>query len=134
MKTAQSYISLFILLVFFTFTKYAFGQSVSVTSFSPVSQIAGKTITVTGSNFASTGMTVTVGGTSASFNYNSSSSLTVTIPTGAQSGSIVVNRSGYTSGSLAGFIFLENIDRMITDYNGYWSTTTSSNNSTFPDL
>ncbi len=134
MKTAQSYISLFILLVFFTFTKYSFGQSVSVTSFSPVSQIAGKTITVTGSNFASTGMTVTVGGTSASFNYNSSSSLTVTIPTGAQSGSIVVNRSGYTSGSLAGFIFLENIDRMITDYNGYWSTTTSSNNSIFPDL
>jgi len=58
----------------------------------------------------------------------------VTIPTGAQSGSISVNRSGFTTGSKSGFIFIETIDRMITDYNGYWSSTIQSNNSTLPDL
>ena len=134
MKTAQSHISFLFSIVFSTIVGGAFGQSVTVSSFSPVSQIAGKKITVNGSNFAQTGMTVSVGGTSTTYQFTSSSVIVVDIPTGANSGSISVARSGYSTGSLAGFIFLENIDRMITDFDGYWSTTTSSNNSIFPDL
>ncbi|MCL9981247.1 MAG: T9SS type A sorting domain-containing protein [Bacteroidia bacterium] len=134
LKTTSPYISLIVLLLFSFFAKSTNAQAVSVASFSPVSQIAGKTIAVTGSNFASTGMTVTVGGTSASYSLSSSSLIVVTIPTGAQSGSISVSRSGFTTGSKSGFIFIETIDRMITDYNGYWSSTIQSNNSTLPDL
>jgi hypothetical protein len=76
--------------------------SPTITSFNPVSGPVGTNVTVTGTNF--TGATsVRLGGTSASFTVVSDTSLSVTVPTGASTGTISVTTPGGTATSATAF-------------------------------
>src|SRR5579859_5868778 len=84
----------------FFFVIGAHGQSTpSITSLSPSSAAIGASIAIVGTNFGSTQGTSTVqfNGTTASVTTWGSSSITVTLPSGATSGNVVVNVSGQVS-------------------------------------
>ncbi len=109
------------------------GQQHTISSFNPTSAISGQTITITGTNFSSiTG--ITVGGTSASsYSVVSGTSISVTVPTGATTGSIVISKSGQTDASKDGFVFITPVNQLYTDYGGYWTSSASSMSTTYPD-
>ncbi len=74
----------------------------SITSFSPTSGPVGTSVTVTGSGF--TGATgVTFNGAAASFNLNSDSQITATVPSAATTGPISVATKGGTATSTTNF-------------------------------
>jgi len=76
----------------------------SITSLSPTSGAIGATVTITGSNFGSSqgSSTVTFNGVSAAAaSAWSASSITVTVPTGATSGNVVVTVGGQASNGVA---------------------------------
>lgn len=108
-------------------------QQHSISIFAPTSALTGQTLTISGSNFSNiTG--VTIGGTSASlFTVVSATSITVTIPTGAKSGNIVISKTGHSNATATGFVLLLPVTRLITDFNGYWSSSSTNLNSTYPD-
>lgn len=84
----------------FLFVIGAHAQSTpSITSLSPTSAAIGASITIFGTNFGSTQGTSTVqfNGTAASVTTWGSSSITVTLSSGATSGNVVVNVSGQAS-------------------------------------
>jgi DNA/RNA endonuclease G (NUC1) len=64
-----------------------------ISGFLPTSGAVGDTVIITGTNFTSTS-TVTFNGVSASFNVDSATQITATVPTNAASGSITVTASG----------------------------------------
>ncbi|UOQ70374.1 ferritin-like domain-containing protein [Hymenobacter cellulosilyticus] len=70
----------------------------TLTSFTPSTGTPGTTITVTGTNFAGT-TAVTVGGAAAPFTVVSATTLTLTIPATATTGSIAVSTPGGTATS-----------------------------------
>lgn len=107
--------------------------SQTITSFSPVSQLATKNVVITGTGFTTT-TAVRFGGVNASsFTINSASQITAVVPTTAQTGEVTVV-TGSGTATKSGFIFIETIDRLYTDFSGYWTSGTSSLNNTFPDL
>ena len=71
----------------------------SITSLSPTSGLVGASVTITGTNFGSTQGTSTVkfNGTSATVTSWGASSIKVTVPTGATTGTVVVHASGVDS-------------------------------------
>ena len=79
----------------------AFAQTPTVTSISPTSGNVGTTVTITGTNFDATpaNNTVFFGATQATVTAASSTSLTVTVPTGATFGPIQVTVSNLTAES-----------------------------------
>ncbi len=123
----------FILVGLLLFVTVIDSFSQTITSFSPVSQLATKNVVITGTGFTTT-TAVRFGGVNASsFTVNSASQITAVVPTTAQTGEVsVVTGSGTATRS--GFIFIETIDRIYTDFSGYWTSGTSSLNTTFPDL
>jgi hypothetical protein len=123
----------FILVGLLLFVSIIDSFSQTITSFSPVSQLATKNVVITGTGFTTT-TAVRFGGVNASsFTVNSASQITAVVPTTAQTGEVsVVTGSGTATRS--GFIFIETIDRIYTDFSGYWTSGTSSLNTTFPDL
>ncbi|MEP7143980.1 MAG: hypothetical protein ABI707_13955 [Ferruginibacter sp.] len=90
----------------------------------------GNTVTITGTNF--TGVTaVSFGGVAAaSFIEVSATKITAVVPLGA-SGSVNVT-TPVQMVSKAGFYYLA-LSGVITDFEGYWATTTAANNSVTPD-
>lgn len=125
---------IFIFAVFQIFVaQESFGQQHNISSFNPTSAISGQSITITGTNFSSiTG--ITIGGTSAStYTVVSGTSITVTVPSGATTGSIVVSKSGQTDASKDGFVFITPVNQLYTDYGGYWTSSASSISTTYPD-
>jgi hypothetical protein len=74
----------------------------TISSFSPTSGPVGTKVTVSGTNFTGT-ISVTFGGTSASFAVVAGTSLTATVPTGAKTGSITVTTPGGTATSSRSF-------------------------------
>ncbi|MEO6722659.1 MAG: T9SS type A sorting domain-containing protein [Ferruginibacter sp.] len=121
----------FSVLVFFILSaRQVSSQAPAITTFTPTSAAKGNTVTITGTNF--TGATdVSFGGTPASsFVVNSSTNITAIVPQGT-SGSVTVTNAGGT-GSKVGFYYLP-LSGIITDYAGYWSTTTANNNAILPD-
>ena len=81
-----------------------------ITRFEPISACVGQKISVSGSNFEGEDiLQVRVGGVIATYTRNSSTSLSVTVPAGAVSGSIQVTNTlcGTTAASLAGFTLLK---------------------------
>ena len=93
---------------------YAYGYTIiistptgtpSITSFTPASGNSGDTVIITGTNFSSTASSNTVkfNGVSATVTQASSTSLTVTVPTGATSGTISVTNGGLTGTSASSF-------------------------------
>src|SRR5258708_6958556 len=71
----------------------------SITSLSTTSGAVGASVTITGSNFGSSQGTSTVkfNGTTATANPWTATSITVTVPSGATTGNVVVNASGVKS-------------------------------------
>jgi 6-phosphogluconolactonase (cycloisomerase 2 family) len=77
----------------------------TITSFTPASGAEGYTVTISGTNFIPTpaSNTVRFNGTVATVTAASATSLTVTVPTGATSGTISVTNAGGTATSAASF-------------------------------
>ncbi len=122
--------SLFVWAVFcIALSSFCYAAPPTISSFTPVSATPGMTITVTGSNF-STATQVTVGGVIAGFTIVSNTSITLTVPVSTSGSIVVTNPDG--SASQTGFIYIPT-SGMITDYNGFWSTTAASANSVLPD-
>lgn len=88
----------------------------TVTAFNPVNATPGMTMTITGTGFTGAS-SVTIGGATASFVVNSSTSITATVPV-TQSGTVVVT-TGAGSGSRAGFYYVPTSE-IITDFGGFW--------------
>jgi len=74
----------------------------SITSFAPVSGLAGATVTINGTNLART-TAVTFNGTAASFTVTSATTIQATVPEGATTGPLRVTSSGGTATSAANF-------------------------------
>ncbi len=110
-----------------------FAQQHTISSFNPTSAVAGQLITITGTNFSSiTG--ITVGGTTASsYTVASATTITLTIPSGASTGEIVISKTGQTDASKAGFVFITPVTQLYTDFGGYWTSSASNINSTYPN-
>lgn len=129
------YLSFFKIALFLLFFRGTIlnAQQHTITSFSPTSALIGQTVTISGTNFSNiTG--ITVGGTSAS-NYTvaSTTSITLTIPTSANSGNIVISKTGQSNATVSGFVLILPVTRLITDFNGYWSSSSTSLNTTYPN-
>jgi len=81
-------------------TGQALASSPTISSLSPTSGAVGATVTITGTNFGSPQGTSTVkfnGTTAAMATYWSTTSITVTVPSGATTGNVVVTVSGVAS-------------------------------------
>jgi hypothetical protein len=77
----------------------------TITSFTPSNGVVGTTVTITGTNFdpLATNNTVKFNGTTATISSASATSLTVTVPTGATTGTITVTTPGGTATSGSSF-------------------------------
>lgn len=73
-----------------------------ITSFSPISGVAGSTVSITGTNFNSASV-VSFNGTHATYYVDSNTKITATVPTGATTGLIAVTTPGGTATSLTDF-------------------------------
>lgn len=111
-------------------TQASTAQAPVISSFSPTQAAAGATITINGSNF--TGSTsVTFGGTAAaSFTVTSATKITAVLSFGTSGSVAVTNASG--TGTRAGFYY-QSLNRIITDFGGYWSSSLLSPNAVKPD-
>ncbi len=80
----------------------------SINSFTPVNGLTGSTITITGTGFSSTpnNQAVKFNGIDATVTASTSTSLTVSVPTGATTGKISVLRDGVTVQSASEFLVL----------------------------
>ncbi len=108
----------------------AFSQPPTITSFSPTSAAMGNTVTITGSNFTGTSAVSFGGVTATSFKVVSSTQITAVVPLAAV-GSVTVVNAGQTA-TKTGFYYLP-LSGIITDFAGYWPTTTVNNNPVYPD-
>jgi len=108
----------------------------AIQNFTPISQLAGYNVTITGSNFGSVKSAVTVkfGGITGTTLSVSSTQIVAVVPVGAKSGNITVEINGSTPVNKSGWVYIETIDEIYTDYNGYWFSSSASNNATDPDL
>ncbi|MBE7172844.1 MAG: IPT/TIG domain-containing protein [Williamsia sp.] len=109
---------------------YGFAAAPTVSSFTPTSAATGTTVTISGSNFTNATV-VSFGGTPASsFTVVSSTQITAVVD-GGSSGNVSVTTSEGT-GSKSGFNYLP-LSGIMTDFNGFWSSTTASPNSVVPN-
>ena len=72
----------------------------TLTSLNPTSGPVGTSVTLTGTNFTS-GSTVSFNGTAATVTFNSATSLTAIVPTGATTGNVTVTTAGGTTSGLS---------------------------------
>ncbi|WP_336516613.1 T9SS type A sorting domain-containing protein [Pollutibacter soli] len=108
-------------------------QAPTITSFSPNNATSGETVTIIGTNF-STAFAVQFGGTNAlSFTVVSNTKITAVVGTGS-SGVVRINS---TNGNVtkSGFTFspIPTVTEIITDFGGFWQTTTTNNSSVYPN-
>jgi RHS repeat-associated protein len=69
----------------------------SISTLSPAGGVVGATVTITGANFGASPGSVTFNGTTAAITTWNSSSIVVTVPSGATTGNVVVNAGGVAS-------------------------------------
>jgi len=101
-------------------------SSPAITSFDPARAPERATVTISGSGFTGA-KAVSFGGTDASFTVVDDSTITSSVPTGADSGPISVATPGGTATSSAGFIVEPNIVVILTDdqrWDTLWSMPT----------
>lgn len=111
-------------------TQASTAQAPVISSFSPTQAAAGATITINGSNFTGT-TSVTFGGTAAaSFTVTSATKITAVLAYGTSGNVAVTSASG--TGTRAGFYY-QSLNRIITDFGGYWSSSLLSPNTVKPD-
>lgn len=112
------------------FSANLFSQAPTITSFTPTSAAKDNIVTINGTNFLGTSAVSFSGVAATSFTVVSSTKITAVVPLSA-AGSVAVVNAGQTA-TKTGFYYLP-LSGIITDFAGYWPTTTISNNSTFPD-
>ena len=78
-------------------------QPPSITSFSPASGAVGDSVTITGSHFSGVDHVAFHGTDAPSFTVNSDTQITVTVPTGATTGTITVTHGTNTATSATSF-------------------------------
>jgi hypothetical protein len=118
------------LISFFPF--FLIAQQHSITRFTPKTALTGQTVTITGTNFANI-TSVKFGGTDAtSFSLINSTTITAIVATG-NSGNLTVAKSGFSDASASGFVQIDSVVQLWSDYNGYWTSNSASNNTVFPD-
>ncbi|MFI5252106.1 MAG: FG-GAP-like repeat-containing protein [Bacteroidota bacterium] len=90
----------------FVFAIPSLAQVPTIVSFTPTSGVVGTSVTITGTNFSATPANdiVYFGATRATVSTADSTSLTVTVPSGAAYGPITVTTNGLTAGSVSPFI------------------------------
>jgi ligand-binding sensor domain-containing protein len=94
----------------------------SITSFAPASGTEGTSITITGANFdpVSANNTATINGVSATVTSSTTTSLTITVPTGATTGKIAVTVNGQTATSATDFTFVTLPGQWVEKNNGLY--------------
>jgi hypothetical protein len=126
--------SLFFCILFIAFlaTLPTYGQAPTITSFSPAVVTQRTAVTINGTNFTGT-TAVRFGGTLAtSFTIVSATQITAVVGAGNSGAISVTNASGTGSGGTVTYVtaaatpFSAGITRVISDYNGYWSSTAAS--------
>ncbi|MCW3092383.1 MAG: hypothetical protein JWP81_3452 [Ferruginibacter sp.] len=120
----------FILLVLIFQAQNLFSQTPTITSFSPTSAAKGNTVSITGTNFTGATAVSFNGVAASSFTVVSSTQITAVVPS-TTAGSITVTTPVQTASS-PNFYYLP-LSAIITDFAGYWPTTTVSNNLVAPD-
>lgn len=107
-----------------------FAAAPTLTSANNLMAATGTTVTLTGTNFTGT-TSVTFGGSAAaSFTVVSATSITAVVGTGASGSIQVTNPEG--SATLAGFKYVST-GAIITDFGGYWRSTSVTANTVKPD-
>ena len=144
LKTTQLIKKQLIVLLFFVGLS-AFSQAPTITSFSPSKITFRTTVTINGTGFttamASTPSSVKFNGTNATaVTYVSATQIKAIVPSGVTSGAITVTTANGTVNSSTNYTYVTPVatpasavvSRIITDYNGYWSTNTTTNSSVQP--
>ena len=127
---SQRWILKYIFIFQLFFSQQLFSQAPVVSSFTPTSAALGNTVTITGTNFTGASA-VSFGGVPAvSFIVLSSTQISAVVPA-TVAGPVSVTKGGQTA-TKTGFYYLP-LSGIITDFAGYWPTTTVSNNVINPD-
>jgi len=84
---------------------FTFAPQPTISSFNPTSGGQGTVMTITGTNFTLTNVSVTIGGVAAGYSSSTSTQVTATISAGATSGNVSVTTPGGTA-TLAGFTYV----------------------------
>lgn len=109
-----------------------FGQAPTITSFAPTSASAGQTVLITGTNFESI-LSVTFGSVQASsFTVMSGTQIAAVVGTGS-SGSVGVTKTGFTQVTKTGFTWTGSVMGLVTDFQGFWKTSSTNVNTNYPD-
>jgi len=119
------------------FSNLSFGQSIS--SFYPTVVTKGTQVIITGSGFTSSSI-VKFGGTTITPSEWSSTRLKVVVVTGA-TGSVTVTNGAVVTTATGTITYINPsttattaaVTRVVTDYSGYWSSTSTVRNSILPD-
>lgn len=144
------------LAIVLTFCGVAFAQAPTVTAVSPTNVTYRSTMTITGTNFVTGTTNVlfyqsgTSGATVAALSTTvvSATQISVVVPAVIASGSaagtryFAVSKSGSTTTAAVAYTYtppaltpgVSTVDRIITNYNNYWSSTTASPSTTLPDI
>ncbi len=116
-----------------TLAGFTFNTPPTITSFTPTSAATGATVTITGTNFSGTGITVSsvkFGGTAAtSFTVVSATSITAVVASGS-TGSVTVT-TGFGTATKTGFTYLASATWTGTT-STYWNTSTNWSTNAVP--
>lgn len=125
---------LFVCFILMFSSTISLAQAPTITSFSPNNATSGETVTIIGTNLLGVS-SVTFGGTEAlTFNIVSNTVITAIVGTGS-SGGVRVLKTGFSGFSKPGFTFsaIPTVTEIITDFGGFWRTSTTSNSSVYPN-
>ncbi len=129
--------SLIALFVSMFFTVASFAQTIS--SFSPSVVTKGTAVIINGTGFTASSV-VKLGGTTVSVSSWSATQLKVFVATGS-SGSVTVTNGSVVATATGSIVYVSPsntsstaaITRVVTDFQGYWSSASSARNTTLPD-
>ena len=129
-KLSRPTLKFLLYVVAIVFTQSVFSQAPTVSSFTPTSAALGNTVIITGTNFDGVTSVLFGGVAASSFTITSSTQIRAVVPV-SLSGDITVIKGAF-SGAKNGFYYAS-LSGIITDFGGFWPTTTTDNNSTNPD-
>lgn len=107
-------------------------QQHTIARFSPKTALKGQTVTITGTNFSSITAVNFGGNSAASFSVVNGTTITAIVGSG-NSGSISVSKTGFSDATASGFVQIDSVVQLWTDYNSYWTSVAGNNSSTLPD-
>lgn len=134
----RNIINFLILCISILFSVVSFGQTIS--SFSPTVVTQGTQVIINGTGFTSSSVVKFGGTTAASILTRTATQLRVVVGSGTSGNVTVTNGASVAtaSGTItyvapAPTLSTAAVTRVVTDYNGYWTTSTSARSATLPD-